>query len=67
MYSTYDAEEMTEEKRFQEIAWILAKGYLRMKKQAHTPDSLKYLDKSSKNTKKGLDCPAHQSVHVTTG
>ncbi len=73
MYQTDEPGEMAQEKRFQEIAGILAKGYLRFKRQGHTPgptvsiESSKYLEKSTLFTKKGLDCPANQSVHVTTG
>ncbi len=67
MYQTDEPGEMAQEKRFQEIASILAKGYLRMKKQAYSPDSSQSLEKSSQFTKKGLDYPANQSVHVTTG
>lgn len=34
MYHTCDPEEMTPEERFKEVATILAKGFLRMKRQS---------------------------------
>ncbi len=67
MYQTNETGEMAPKKRFQEIASILTKGYLRMKKHVYSPDSSQSLEKYSQFTKKGLDCPAQQSVHVTTG
>jgi len=64
MYHIDNPEEMSEEERLKEVAAILAKGYLRFKKQLpHPIDS----QKPPMLTEKPLDCSANKSPHVSRG
>jgi len=62
MYHIDNPEEMSEKERLKEVAAILAKGYLRFKKQLSYPiDS----QKPPMLTEKSLDCSANKSPHVS--
>jgi len=62
MYHVDNPEEMSEEERLKEVAAILAKGYLRFKKQLPCPiDS----QKLPLLTEKTLDCSGNKSPHVS--